>query len=52
MNQQLSDVRSQMEAEVATLQATYDPAQEKLETVTIRPKKTGIAVKSMVVRTG
>jgi hypothetical protein len=52
MNQQLADVRSQMEAEVTTLQATYDPAQEKLETITIRPKKTGIVVKSMLVRTG
>jgi multidrug resistance efflux pump len=50
MNQQLADLRSQMEAEVATLQATYDPAQEKLETITLRPKKTGIVVKAMFVR--
>ena len=50
MNQQLADVHAQMEAEVATLQANYDPAQEKLETITIRPKKTAIVVKAMVVR--
>jgi len=35
---------------VATLQSSYDPAQEKLETITLRPKKTGVVVKSILVR--
>jgi hypothetical protein len=50
LQQQLADLQRQMEAEVQTLQATYDPAREKIETVTIRPKKTGVIVKSMTVR--
>jgi len=37
-----------MEAEVASLQASYDGAVDDLETVVIRPKKTSIQVKSLV----
>jgi len=50
MNQQRADLQTQMEAGVAALQAAYDPAQEKLETITVRPKKTAIVVKSVLVR--
>jgi hypothetical protein len=39
-----------MEGEVTALQAAYDPAQEKLETITVRAKKTAIVVKSLLVR--
>jgi hypothetical protein len=49
ITQQLADLQSELEAEVATLQSSCDPAQAKLETVTLRPKKTGVVVKSLLV---
>jgi multidrug resistance efflux pump len=49
INQQLADLQAELEAEVASLQAVHDPAQQELETVTIRPKKTGVVVKSILV---
>jgi len=50
VNAQLADLQAEFEAEVATLQSSYDPAQEKLETITLRPKKTAVVVKSILVR--
>ena len=50
VNAQLADLQAEFEAEVATLQSSYDPAQQKLETITLRPKKTGVVVKSILVR--
>jgi hypothetical protein len=51
VEQQLADLNAQLEADVQALQATYGPAQQKIETLTIRPKKTGVIVKQMMVRT-
>ncbi len=51
INQHLADLQTELEGEVATLQTSYDPAQEKLETITLRPKKTAVVVKSILVRT-
>lgn len=44
LNEQLTDLESQLEAELAAAGAAADPATETLETVTVRPKKTGISV--------
>jgi hypothetical protein len=41
--QQSADLQKQFDAEVAAQQAKVDPATEKLDTVTIRPKKSNIA---------
>jgi multidrug resistance efflux pump len=49
ITQQLADLQSELETEVATLQSSCDPAQAKLETITLRPKKTGVVVKSLLV---
>ena len=43
--QQIQDLNAQLEAEVAELTSSSDPAAEKLETVTIKPKKKDITVK-------
>jgi hypothetical protein len=48
VKEQLAELQSEMEAEIASLQAAYDGAVEDLETVVIRPKRTTIQVKSMV----
>jgi hypothetical protein len=44
VDQQLQELNSQFEAEVAALDTKIDPATEIFETVTVRPKKTGISV--------
>jgi hypothetical protein len=49
VRQQLADLQAEMEAEVASVQAAFDGAVEDLETVVIRPKKTAIQVKSLVL---
>jgi len=50
INQQLAAVQSELEAEVTSLQSSYDPAQQQIETITLRPKKTAVVVKSILVR--
>ena len=50
VEQQIADLQAQVESEVQSLQAAYDPSTRKIETVTVRPKKTGVIVKQMVVR--
>jgi hypothetical protein len=44
VDQQLQELNSQFEAEVAALDSKIDPATETFETITVRPKKTGISV--------
>jgi molybdopterin converting factor small subunit len=48
LQQQLAGLQAEVEAKVQELQVEYDPAREKIETVTIRPKKTGIVVRSLL----
>jgi hypothetical protein len=42
--QQTADLQKTFAAEVAAQQAKVDPATEKLDTITIRPKKSNINV--------
>jgi hypothetical protein len=44
LNEQLTDLESELEAELAAAGAAADAATETLETVTVRPKKTGVSV--------
>ncbi|MBN8730739.1 MAG: ATP-binding protein [Acidobacteria bacterium] len=48
VKEQLAELRAELEAEVASLQAAFDGGLDDVETVVIRPKKTAIQVKSMV----
>jgi hypothetical protein len=48
LQQRLADLQAEVEAKVQEIQAGYDPVREKIETVAIRPKKTGIVVRSIV----
>ena len=50
MQQQLNDLNAQLEGEIKTLQDLHDPAKEQIDTVTLRPNKTAVVVKSLVVR--
>jgi len=43
--QQIQDLNAQLESEVAELTSSSDPSAEKLETITIKPKKKDITVK-------
>jgi hypothetical protein len=45
VNQQIADLNAELEAELAALDTKIDPATEPFETVTLRPKKTGITVR-------
>jgi hypothetical protein len=45
IDQQIADLNAQFEAEVAALDTKVDPTTEVFETVTVRPKKTGITVR-------
>jgi len=47
--QQLADAQAELEAEVANLQSSYDRGQQDMETITLRPKKTAVVVKSILV---
>ena len=51
LQQQLADVNAELEKEIQALQESYDPAKAQLQTITMRPKKTAIVVKSMSIRT-
>ena len=44
VDQQLQELNAQFEAEVAALDSKVDPTTEVFETITVRPKKTGISV--------
>jgi hypothetical protein len=47
--QQIAELNSQFEAEAAALTAGPDPATETLETVSIKPKKTNISVRTVAL---
>jgi len=42
---QIDGLNTDLQSEIAALDVTYNPQAEKLETVTIKPKRTGIQVK-------
>jgi hypothetical protein len=46
---QLADLQSQFDAEAAQIAQQCDPQTEPLETVTLKPKKTNITVRSLVL---
>jgi hypothetical protein len=45
VTEQLKDLNAQVESEVNQLVSASDPATEKLETISIKPKKKDISVK-------
>jgi hypothetical protein len=49
IDQQIADLNAQFEAEVASLDTKVDPTTEAFETVTVRPKKTGISVQLLAL---
>jgi hypothetical protein len=44
MQQQLADLEGQLQAETSALEVSTDPAAEKLEPITLKPKKTNISI--------
>ncbi len=44
MQQQLADLEAQLQAETSALEVSTDPAAEKLEPITLKPKKTNISI--------
>jgi len=44
MQQQLADLEGQLQAETSALEVSTDPATEKLESITLKPKKTNISI--------
>jgi phage host-nuclease inhibitor protein Gam len=42
---QIDELNTSLQSEIAALDVTYNPQAEKLDTVTIKPKRTGIQVK-------
>ena len=44
MQQQLADLEGQLQAETSALEVSTDPAVEKLESITLKPKKTNISI--------
>jgi Skp family chaperone for outer membrane proteins len=49
LKQQMDDLEAQMKAEVADTEARLDPATEQFETVSVRPKKTDVDVRTIVL---
>jgi hypothetical protein len=49
VQQQLDDLNTQFQDEVNALAARIDPATEQLETIAIKPKKTGISVRLLTL---
>lgn len=45
LQRQRADLEAQFQAEVDSMSATVDPLTEKLETITLKPKKTDITVR-------
>ena len=41
---QMTELDAELQAEIAALEATYHPATEPLETISLKPKRTGIQV--------
>ncbi|MEI9899598.1 MAG: hypothetical protein WDN31_05025 [Hyphomicrobium sp.] len=50
LQQQLTDLNAQLEKDVEALQDSYDPAKAQPQTITMRPKKTAIVIKSLAIR--
>jgi len=44
MQQQLADLEAQLQTETLALEVSTDPAAEKLESITLKPKKTNISI--------
>jgi len=44
MQQQLADLEAQLHTETSALEVSTDPAAEKLESITLKPKKTNISI--------
>jgi hypothetical protein len=44
MQQQLADLEGQLQAETSALEVSTDPTAEKLESITLKPKKTNISI--------
>ncbi len=42
--QQMADLEAELQAEIASLEAANDPLSEKLETISLKPKKTNVSV--------
>ena len=49
LQQQLSELNAELESAVADLQARVDPLREELETIRIKPRKTGISVQLLTL---
>jgi hypothetical protein len=49
MQQQLADLEAQLQAETSALEVSTDPAAEKLEGITLKPKKTNISIKLLTL---
>ncbi len=49
LQQQLADLNAQLESEVGALQARFDPAAAALEVVSLKPKKTDVETRMLVL---
>ncbi len=49
VDQQIQDLDAELQADLAASAAASDPATEKLETVTLRPKKTDITIRRVAL---
>jgi hypothetical protein len=49
VQQQIRDLDGQLQEELSAAQAATDPASEKLETLTLRPKKSDVTVKKLML---
>ena len=49
VQQQIRDLDSQLQEELSSAQAATDPASEKLETLTLRPKKSDVTVRRVTL---
>jgi hypothetical protein len=49
VQQQLQELDAQLQGELAASQAATEPATERLETVTLRPKKTDVTVRRVAL---
>ena len=49
IDQQIQDLDAELQSEIAAAATSADPATEKLETLTLRPKKTDITVRKLAL---
>ena len=49
IDQQIQELDAELQSELAAAAASADPATEKLETLTLRPKKTDITVRNLAL---